>query len=282
MCVLSFEVAKQGILSFVSEGQTKFLTNVSSLTDEFSIVRQLSSDSKRLSYLESLIIHYLSTGMADNEEFKELRAYFIANLETRGLLPRWIRTFKSLAAIWEHIRMQGGTPEARKIYVQRSFEALRDYLIRSTQTQLPQVMQQLDNKGVKTDNSLWAKAKEKSWDNPDSAVTLAAMAFENKLQQLAHDLDENLDQDAKLGIYGLYQEIIKKLELFPTLQESVAFASVLDGMAEVVSGLDLLSMELGEQAEDRMTPGQAELTIKLAESISGFLSESVLAREELD
>ncbi len=265
----------------MSEGQTKFLTNVSSLTDEFSIVRQLSSDTKRLSYLESLITSYLMTGMADNDEFKELRAYFIANLDTRGLLPRWIRTFKSLAAIWEHIRMQGGTPEARKAYVQRSFEALRDYLTRSTQSQLPQVMQQLDD-GVKTDNSLWTKAKEKSWDNPDSAVTLAAMALENKLQQLANDLDASSNQDTNLGIYGLYQEVTKKLELFPALQESVAFASVLDGMAEVVSGLDLLSMELGEQAEDRMTPGQAELTIKLAESISGFLSESVLARQELD
>lgn len=281
ICVLSFKATSQGILSIVSEGQTKFLTNVSSLTDEFSIVRQLSSDTKRLSYLEALIVSYLTTGMADNDEFKELRAYFIANLDTRGLLPRWIRTFKSLASIWEHIRMQGGTPEARKAYVQRSFEGLRDYLIRSTQNQLPQVMQQLDD-GIQTDNSLWTKAKEKSWDNPDSAVTLAAMALENKLQQLAHDLDANTNQDANLGIYGLYQEVTKKLELFPSLQESVAFASVLDGMAEVVSGLDLLSMELGEQAEDRMTPGQAELTIKLAESISGFLSESVLARQELD
>lgn len=269
----------------VNEVSGNYLTNVSSLSHEVNVVRQLLSDSERLIYLEALLCAYVTNGVAENEHYQQLRQYFTSKFDTRGLLPRWLKTFKSLAAVWEYLRFQASTAEGRKDYIHSSLSPLKDYLRASQdlrKASLP--LETLDVATAEAQPSLWSKAKEECWDKPDAATTLAIMAFENSLDSLLGDLE--LEQATpsvhKLGLYARYQELIKKLELYPSLQSSVGFGSVLDGLAEIVSGLDLLSSELGELSDNRLLPGQAELTVSLASAISDFLTETTLSLKELD
>ena len=260
-----------------------YLTNVSSITDEASIVRQLKSDSERAAYLEALLCSYVTNGVVETSFYPELRHYFLRRMDTRALLPRWIKTFRSLAAVWEHIRYQGRNSEERQRFIKLALQPLKDYLLSTGGALSGAPMAQPNSELLSTpENSLWLKAQDEVWDNPDGAVTLAAMAFENTVEELLAGLrseyEHNLNDD--LSLYALYQELVKRLELYPSQQSSVSFASILDGISEMVSGFDLLSSELGESSENHLSPGQAELTVKSARAVAEFLSESVLSLKE--
>lgn len=268
----------------MEEVSGNYLTNVSSLSSEVNVVRRLPTDAERLIYLEALLCAYVTNGVAENDYFQQLRNYFNTKFDTKGLLPRWIKTFKSLPALWEYLRFQGATPEARRQFIQEAFIPIKDYLLASDRllkqaTPLNEAMTESD-----VPPSIWAKAKDECWDNPDGAATMAAMAFESMLDQTLSETDfnENHTGYSDLGLYARYQELVKRLGLHPGLQSTVAFGSVLDGLAEIVSGLDLLSSEIGEKADNRLTPGQAELTVNLASAIADYLTETSREIKELD
>ncbi|MCA9836515.1 MAG: hypothetical protein KC422_06365 [Trueperaceae bacterium] len=267
----------------MDEVSGNYLTNVSSLSSEVNVVRRLTTDSERLLYLEALLCAYVTNGVAENEYFQQLRNYFATKFDTKGILPRWLKTFKSLPALWEFLRFQGSTPEARRSFIQEALIPLKDYLSGSEHlSKMPTPLAETDQPEVTP--TMWTKAKEECWDNPDGAATMAAMAFETELNSLLSDtdFDENSPAYTNLGLYARYQELVKRLGLHPGLQSTVSFGSLLDGLAEIVSGLDLLSSEIGERSEDRLSPGQAELTVNLASAISEYLAETAREVKELE
>lgn len=267
----------------MNKASGNYLTNVSSISDETSIIRQLKSDSERAAYLEALLCAYVTNGVAEIAFYPELRQHFLRRIDTRVLVPRWIKTFRSMAAVWEHIRYQGKTSEERQNFIRTALRPLKEYLL-SAAISTPELksspMSAAPIMADSAESSVWQKAQDEIWDNPDGAVTLAAMAFENNLEQQLTKLDFELGT-GDYTLYDLYQELAKRLELYPSLQTTVSFASILDGVSEVVSGFDLLSSELGETTEARLSPGQAELTVRIARAISEFLSETVLSLDEI-
>ncbi len=269
----------------MEEVSGNYLTNVSSLTTEVNVVRRLATDAERLIYLEALLCAYVTNGVAENEYFQQLRTYFSSKFDTKGLLPRWIKTFKSLPALWEYLRFQGANPEARRTFIQESLIPLKDYLLASENlSKKPASPNESHSDNADVPQTMWTKAKDECWDNPDGAATMAAMAFESMLETTLSDTDFDTNHPgySDLGLYARYQELIKRLGLHPGLQSTVSFGSVLDGLAEIVSGLDLLSSEIGEKADDRLTPGQAELTVNLASAIADYLTETSRELKELD
>ena len=234
-----------------------------------SIVNKIIGDENRVLYLQNMLIEYATNGLAENENYKALRDYFYADPTTRALLPKWVRRFKNLYIFWEYIRFKFPTYLERKKFIVEEFSLLYKYLAAK-----PILAEQKGNVNELKDDKVhgaWSKALTEAEYNPEGAITLAIILLENSCQNILER--KGIIDSSHYGLYGIYQETIKSLNLLREASEDYPRKAILAGMSELVSGLDLLNDEISTATSKNISSEQARLMVNIAGSIATNLLE---------
>ncbi len=233
-----------------------------------SIVNKMASDENRVLYLQNMLIEYATNGLAENKNYKALRDYFYADPTTRALLPKFVRRFKNLYIFWEYIRFKFPTYLERKKFIVEEFSLLYQYLASK-----PILAEQKNVNELKDDkvHGAWSKALTEAEYNPEGAITLAIIFLENSCQNILER--KGIVDSSHYGLYGIYQETIKSLNLVRKASEDYPKQAILAGMSELVSGLDLLNDEISAGNYNNISPEHARLMVNIAGSIATNLLE---------
>jgi len=232
------------------------------------IVNKLANDESRVLYLQNLLIEYATNGLAENSDYRALRDYFYADPTTRALLPKFVRRFKNLYVFWEYIRFKFPTYLERKKFIVEEFSLLYNYI-----TAKPHLAERKDVDKLKDDkvHGAWSKALTEAEHNPEGAITLAIILLENSCQNILER--KGITDSSHYGLYGIYQETIKALNLLRNAGDDYPKRAILAGMSELVSGLDLLNDEISAGKNNDLSPEQARLMVNIAGSIATNLLE---------
>lgn len=235
----------------------------------YSVVNSLHSDLERAEYLQNMLIEYATNGLAENENYKALRDYFYSDPTTRALLPKWVRRFRNLYVFWEYIRFKFPTYAERKKYIQSEFSLLNGYLnAKPVLSEQKEKVTELKDDKIHT---AWSKALNEAEYNPEGAVTLAIIMLENSCQNILER--KGIINSSHFGLYGIYQETVKSLNLLRIASGDDSRQAILAGMSELVSGLDLLNDDITKAKQQNIEPEQARLIVNIAGSIATNLLE---------
>jgi hypothetical protein len=130
--------------------------------------------------LQELLVSH-ATGVKEDEAFyRELRAGFIDQVDTRELLPAFVRSHRTLSAFWSWIKGQSGQYEPRRQIIRSAFTPLLDHLEGGSRSpadkQIAQALETFDEAGV---HKAWEKALARRSTDPEGAIT-AARAFKQR------------------------------------------------------------------------------------------------------
>ena len=86
------------------------------------------NDLERAQYLQSMLIDVATGGTGEDTEFKILRRYFLDDLETKEILPSFVRTNRELSQFWQYIKNKFAHYSERREYIWSEFNQLLDSL----------------------------------------------------------------------------------------------------------------------------------------------------------
>lgn len=96
----------------------------------------LQTKFEKANYLLNLLVSHSTGSAADTREYEALRQELLADGETAGLVPSWIRTHRNLDSFWRFIKEKFGTYAERRAYLSKEFTPLLDTLEFSAATNL--------------------------------------------------------------------------------------------------------------------------------------------------
>jgi hypothetical protein len=229
-------------------------------------VRQVT-DFDRALFLEQVLIDSSLNGLAKDDYYRGLRHYFLEHSSSH-LLPKWIKTFKSLNAIWHFVKMRCPNYPEREAFIRAEFRPLINHL--RSQPVLASEPAGIAPKSSSAAQQTWQKALAEISYNPEGAITLAIINLETTCKNILEQ--HALQPNTKLELYGLYQETVKALGLFSAANE-VSYRALLDNLSELVSNLDLFNDELGQGSRAAPSPEEARLLVNLTGAATQFLLE---------
>ena len=224
----------------------------------------LKTDLERVEYLQDAMIAYATNGIAENSEYQQLRKHLLQDDSLRQLLPKWVRSYRSLDAFWHYISFKFPTYLERKTFIKDGFLPVRNYL--RTEPRIWERVKQESPKGTKTVHDSLSY-------NPEGALTLAVINLENACRKVL--LHKEAEGQESFGLYALFQEALKALELDQAYIED-SYEALLQALSETVSALDLLNDDLN--AGKQMNATQTALAVELATSVTNFLNQSLQDR----
>lgn len=241
-------------------------------------MEQMATDFERAQYLQNLLINHATGGLADNSEYQELRQYFLENLNTKSLIPSWIKVNRDLSQFWQFIKYKFPTYAERRAYIWAEFAPILEMLELSVKTPsdqtISEVLKRFDSESV---HIVWSKALDRRQSDPDGAITAARTLLEAVCK---HILDEKgIEYSNKTDLPQLYNLVSIELNLSPSQHTEDIFKKILGSCSNIVNGLGTLRNRLGDahgqgKKPVRPAPRHAELAVNLAGSVALFLVET--------
>lgn len=238
----------------------------------------MATDFERAQYLQNLLINHATGGLADNSEYQELRQYFLENLNTKSLIPSWIKVNRDLSQFWQFIKYKFPTYAERRAYIWAEFAPILEMLELSVKTPsdqtISEVLKRFDSESV---HIVWSKALDRRQSDPDGAITAARTLLEAVCK---HILDEKgIEYSNKTDLPQLYNLVSIELNLSPSQHTEDIFKKILGSCSNIVNGLGTLRNRLGDahgqgKKPVRPAPRHAELAVNLAGSVALFLVET--------
>jgi hypothetical protein len=239
------------------------------------MINDLESDFEKGQYLQNLLISEATGSAADDGDFQTLRRLFIENLETKVLLPEFVRTNRNLAQFWQYIKFKFKHYSERRDFIYKEFVPLLDYLEGRTTVPaddaISEGLKQFNEDGV---HLVWTRALERRKSDPEGAITAARTLLETVCK---HILDgHGVEYDShKVELHELYKLTAKELNLSPDQHTQDIFKQILGGCSAVVNGLGTLRNRLGDahgygSKPVRPATRHAELAVNLAGSVALF------------
>jgi hypothetical protein len=246
------------------------------MNDEFQ------SEYERAEHLQRLLICRATGEQADDGEYAEFRKRFLDNTTTKTLLPTFVRTSRDLAQFWQFIKAKHATYAERRQFIWDAFAPLLDYLekggVPPPAEQISSTLKAFDAENIHT---LWAKALERTGNDPDGAVTVARTLLESVCKHLLDEMSIPYGKNPDLP--ELYALLSKQLNLSPTQHTEKAFRQILHGCSSVVDALGSLRNRIGDahghcKGQPRPLSRHAALAVNLSGSMAMFLVETWKAR----
>lgn len=243
------------------------------------------SDLEKAEYLQNMLISTATGGTAEEQDYKQLRQYFIDNPLTSSHLPTFVRTNRDLSQFWAFIKYKFATYQERRNYIWTEFNPLLESLEgknnKPADPMISEGLKSFDEEGV---HSVWSKALERRIADPEGAITASRTLLESVCK---HILDnENIAYEKnRIELPELYKLTSKALNIAPNQHTEEVFKQILGGVTSVVIGLGSLRNRLGDahgQGKAPVKPGarHAQLAVNLAGATALFLIETWLYRNE--
>ena len=242
-------------------------------------MEHLKNDFERTTYLQNLLIARATGGAAIDDEFQELRKFFLNNLNTKDLIPTCVRTNRCLDQFWQFIKCKFSTYLERRKFIYSEFAPLLEFLETGSKTPSDQTVSEgLKRFNVENVHTAWEKALDRRQSDPEGAITAARTLLETVCK---HILDESAIQynGNEIELPQLYHLVSNELRLSPSQHTEEVFKQILGGCSAIINGLGTLRNRLGDahgQGKNPVRPAarHAELAVNLAGSVALFLVET--------
>lgn len=241
----------------------------------------LENDYEKAEFLaKTLIGHATQDGCGGSEQdYIQLRKYFLENPITKDLLPTWIRTNRNFAQFWQFIKHKFGTYAERRAFIWSELNPLLEFceskLTFPPEKNISEVLERFDETGI---HHAWQKALERKSTDPEGAITISRTILESTCK---HILDEKgIEYDAeKIELSDLYKKTAKELNLSPSQHTEDIFKQILGGCSGIINGLGSLRNKLGDahgkgKIHIKPAPRHAELAVNLSGTMALFLLET--------
>ncbi len=249
-------------------------------------LEHLQNDYDRAEFLQNTLIgHATQDGCGGtDEDYVQLRKYFLENPSTKDLVPRWVRVNRNTSQFWQFIKFEFSTYAERRRFIWDEMNPLLDYC--ETKQSFPpeksisDVLQNFDEAGI---NTAWQKALERKSNDPEGAITISRTILESVCR---HILDERgIKYNAqKIELPELYKKTAKELNLAPSQHTEKVFKQILGGCSGIINGLGALRNKLGDahgkgKKPVKPAPRHAELAVNLSGSMALYLIETYNAQK---
>ena len=239
---------------------------------------------ERASMLEGLLIAMATGNHAEDGVYTSLRREFMDDSVLKGLLPRFVRTNRSLRAFWEFIKHEAGTYAERRQIIRGAFTPLMDHLEGTNKAPGDQVasdtLETFDVDGV---HAVWAKALARRNADPEGAITIARTLLETVTKRILDEMhDTYSDRD---DLPKLYASAAKALNLAPSQHTEEPIKAILGGAMNLVNGIGTLRNRLsdshgrGGRLPVRPSSRHAHLAVNTAGAVATFLVETFFERQ---
>ena len=192
------------------------------------VVEHLKTDFDRAFYLQNLLINLSTGGREDNDEYQQLRQYFIKEFHTDQLIPSWIRDNRDLPQFWQFIKNEFSTYADRRSFIWAEFSPLLKFLESTKEApsdqNISEILKQFNSESIQR---VWAKALERRQSDPEGAITIARTLLETICK---HILDETgITYSNKEDLPQLYKLVSDKLRLSPSQHTEDIFKKIGSG-----------------------------------------------------
>mgnify|MGYP005751737519 CR=1 FL=1 len=247
----------------------------------------LVNDYERAEFLTNTLIRFATNDTlgGTQEDYIQLRNYFLQNTQTKELLPSWVRSSRNINQYWQFIKYKFSTYAERRIFIWNEMDPLLEFC--ETKHSFPaekiisEVFEEFDEEGI---HHAWQKALERKISDPEGAITLSRTILESVCK---HILDEKgIEYDSKkIELSELYKKTANELHLSPSQHTEDIFRQILGGCSGIVNGLGLLRNKHGDahgkgKLNVKPAPRHAELAVNLSGSMALFLIDTFDARKK--
>ena len=225
--------------------------------------------------LKSILVVKATGEGTDETEYHRLRQRLTTNALVKDMLPRFVRTCRTLGEFWPFIREQDGTYAGRRRYLADQFEKVLAFLEQQAATPgdepINQMMKKVDAPHVA---AAWQKALERRASDPTGAITSARTLIETVCK---HILDEQkVSYSDTDDLPKLYRLTADSLNLSPSQHTEQLFRQILGGCQTVIEGLGAMRNRHSDahgtgKAGVRPASRHAELAVNLAGTMATFL-----------
>ena len=236
---------------------------------------------ERVRMLEGIMTAAATGGGKDSQRYHELRLEVINHDEIKGLIPSFVRTYRTLDAFWPFIQGKEATYAGRRQFISGEFNPVMDYLEGINQKPgdkiVSDALESFDPEGV---HVVWEKALSRRASDPEGAITSARTLLETVCKRI---LDErSVTYTDKEDLPKLYSMAAKELNLAPDQHTEEPIKAILGGAMNLVNGIGTLRNRLsdahgrGGRLPVRPSPRHAQLAVNTAGSVATFLIETYL------
>jgi hypothetical protein len=233
---------------------------------------------------QNLLIAHATGGSEDEAEFICLRQMLLSNPALDALIPRFVRTSRSLAQFWQFIKFKYSTYAERRQFIWEEFRPLLEMLERGPLSPADQlVTEKLEKFDASHVQAAWSKALERRASDPEGAITSARTLIESVCKHILDSSDSPYDDGADLP--KLYKLTAEALNLAPSQHTEAVFKQILGGCTAVAEGLGSLRNRLSDahgkgKVASRPASRHAELAVNLSGALATYLLATWEARNE--
>lgn len=234
--------------------------------------------------LQNMMVAIACGSSEEEQEYARLRMEVVSDPSIDALVPRFVKTCRSIGQFWSYIKQQSGQYEPRRQHIWSAFAPLLGHLESGENAPADQlvssVMTQFDAEHVA---AAWRKALERRSTDAEGAITSARTLLESVCK---HILDEeNIVYDEKDDLPKLYRKTAEKLNIAPSQHTAEVFKQILGGCTAVVEGLGTLRNRLSDahgkgQFGVKPLARHAELAVNLSGALAMFLLSTWQANNE--
>jgi hypothetical protein len=227
----------------------------------------------------------IATGSSEKEhEYARLRQALVGEPSLDALLPRFVKTCRSIQQFWGYIKQQHEKYEGRRQHIYAAFQPLLDHLENPNKAPsdklVSDVLEKFDAEHI---GVAWKKALDRRTIDAEGAITSARTLLESMCK---HILDEEgVAYDEKDDLPKLYRKTAEKLNIAPSQHTEEVFKQILGGCTAVVEGLGTLRNRLSDahgkgKIAARPAPRHAELAVNLSGALAMFVLSTWKERRE--
>jgi Abortive infection C-terminus len=240
---------------------------------------------ERARLLQNLLVSRATGGAPDDLTYRQLRDEFIADAETKRLLPDFVRTCRDLTQFWGYIKAKADRYQERRQLLWAAFNPLLDSLEGKgrapADSAISDALSSFDAEGV---HAYWERALKRRQEDPEGAITLARTLLETVCKQILDQ--EGLTYEDTDDLPQLYNKVTKHLNLAPSSHTEETFRALLGNCQQVVERLGSLRNKIGDAHGKggrpvRPSPRHAALAVNLAGAMATFLVETLQAKRSI-
>ncbi|MBL8310571.1 MAG: abortive infection family protein [Burkholderiales bacterium] len=234
--------------------------------------------------LQHIVVAQATGSTADEAEYARLRQIVLSETALEPLVPRFLRTCRSLGQFWDFIKKRYGKYAERREYIWSEFRPILELLERGGLSPADQfvsvAIEKFDSEHVQ---SAWSKALDRRSSDAEGAITMARTLLESVCKHILDAANVRYDDSADIG--KLYRQTAEQLKLAPSQHTEQVFKQILGGCTAVVEGLGALRNRLSD-SHGKGTVGvkpaarHAELAVNLSGALAVYLLATWEARSE--
>jgi Abortive infection C-terminus len=240
--------------------------------------------SENVESLQGILVSQATGGVEDEAEYTRLRQTVLSQAALEPLVPRFLRTCRSLGQFWQFIKNKYGTYAERRTYIWDEFRPMFELVERGGLSPSDQIVtlaiEKFDSAHVQ---AAWSKSLDRRSSDPEGAITMARTLLESVCKHILEEAKVKYEDSPDMN--KLYKQTAELLKIAPSQHTEQVFKQILGGCTAVVEGLGALRNRLGDshgKGKVGIKPAarHAELAVNLAGALSVYLLATWEARSE--